>query len=40
LLAKGHPEIPTDHKTAIPDDGQGQGNKQAISKKGNAKAVA
>jgi hypothetical protein len=40
LMAKGHPYMPTDHKTAIPDDGQGQGKKQARAKKETAKAVA
>jgi hypothetical protein len=40
LMANGHPDMPTDYKTAIPDDGQGQGKKQARAKKGNAKAVA
>jgi hypothetical protein len=40
LLAKGHPDIPSDYKTVIPDKGQGQGNKQARAKKENAKAVA
>jgi hypothetical protein len=40
LLTEGHPDMPTDHKTVIPDDGQGQGNKEARAKKENAKAVA
>jgi hypothetical protein len=40
LMAEGHPDMPTDYKTAIPDDGQGQGKKEAIAKKENAKAVA
>jgi hypothetical protein len=40
LMANGHPDMPTDYKTAIPDDGQGQGKKQARAKKENAKAVA
>jgi hypothetical protein len=40
LMANGHPDMPTDYKTAIPDDGQGQGKKQARTKKENAKAVA
>jgi hypothetical protein len=40
LMANGHPDMPTDHKTAIPDDGQGQEKKQARAKKENAKAVA
>jgi hypothetical protein len=40
LMTKGHPEIPTDHNTAIPDDGQGQGKKHARAKKENTKAVA
>jgi hypothetical protein len=40
LMAKGHPDMPTDYKTAIPDDGQGQRNKQPRAKKENAKAVA
>jgi hypothetical protein len=40
LMAKGHPDMPPDHTTAIPDDGQGQGKKQARAKKENAKAVA
>jgi hypothetical protein len=40
LMAEGHPDMPTDHKTAIPDDGQGQGKKEARAKKENAKAVA
>jgi hypothetical protein len=39
LMVKGHPDMPTDHKTVIPDDGQGQGKKQARAKKENAKAV-
>jgi hypothetical protein len=39
-MAKGHPEMPTDYKTAIPDDGQGQGKKQARAKKENVKAFA
>jgi hypothetical protein len=33
LMAKGHLDIPTDYKTVIPDDGQGQGNKQVRAKK-------
>jgi hypothetical protein len=40
LMANGHPDMPTDYKTAIPDDGQGQGKKQARAKKENDKAVA
>jgi hypothetical protein len=40
LMANGHLDIPTDYKTAIPDDGQGQGKKQARAKKENTKAVA
>jgi hypothetical protein len=40
LMANGHPDMLTDYKTAIPDDGQGQGKKQARAKKENAKAVA
>jgi hypothetical protein len=40
LMAEGHPDMPTDYKTAIPDDGQGQGKKEARAKKENAKAVA
>jgi hypothetical protein len=40
LMAKGHPDMPTDYKTAIPDEGQGQGKKEARAKKENAKAVA
>jgi hypothetical protein len=39
-MANGHPDMPMDCKTAIPDDGQGQGKKQARAKKENAKAVA
>jgi hypothetical protein len=38
LMANGHPYMPTDCKTVIPDDGQGQGKKQARAKKENAKA--
>jgi hypothetical protein len=40
LMAEGHPDMPTDHKTAIPDEGQGQGKKEARAKKENAKSVA
>jgi hypothetical protein len=42
LLPKGHPYIPSDHKTTCPDEGQGQGEgkKQARAKKENSKAVA
>jgi hypothetical protein len=40
LMANGHPDMPTDYRTAIPDDGQGQGKKQARAKKENTKAVA
>jgi hypothetical protein len=40
LMARGHPDMLMDHKTVIPDDGQGQGKKQARAKKENAKAVA
>jgi hypothetical protein len=40
LMVNGHPDMPTDYKTAISDDGQGQGKKQARAKKENAKAVA
>jgi hypothetical protein len=40
LMAKGHADMPTDHKTVIPDDGQGQGKKQVRIKKENAKALA
>jgi hypothetical protein len=40
LMAKVHPDMHTYHKTVIPDDGQGQGKKQAHAKKENAKAVA
>jgi hypothetical protein len=29
LLPKGYPDMPADHKTAIPDEGQGEGKKQA-----------
>jgi hypothetical protein len=39
-MAEGHPDMPTDHKTAIPDDEQGQGNKEPRAKKENAKSVA
>jgi hypothetical protein len=39
LMANDHPDMLTDYKTAIPEDGQGQGNKQARAKKKNAKAV-
>jgi hypothetical protein len=39
-MANGHPDKPTDYKTVIPDDGQGQGKKQARAKKENSKAVA
>jgi hypothetical protein len=27
LMAKGHPDMPMDYKTEIPDEGQGQGKK-------------
>jgi hypothetical protein len=40
LMVKGHPDIPTYYKTEIPDEGQGQGKKQARAKKENSKAVA
>jgi hypothetical protein len=40
LMVNDHPDMPMDYKTAIPDDGQGQGKKQARAKKENAKAVA
>jgi hypothetical protein len=40
LMAKGHPNMPTDYKAAIPDEGQGQGKKEARAKKENPKAVA
>jgi hypothetical protein len=40
LMAKGHPGMPTDYKTAIPDEGKVQGKKEARAKKDNAKAVA
>jgi hypothetical protein len=40
LMANGHPDMPTDYKTAIPDDAQGQGKKQVRAKKENTKAVA
>jgi hypothetical protein len=40
LMAKGHPDMPTDYKTAIPHEGQGQGKKEARAKKESAKAVA
>jgi hypothetical protein len=33
LMANGHHDMPTDYKTPIPDDGQGQGKKQARAKK-------
>jgi hypothetical protein len=39
-MANGHPDMPTDYLTAIPDDGQGQGKNQARAKKENSKAVA
>jgi hypothetical protein len=39
-MANGHHDIQTDYKTAIPDDGKGQGKKQARAKKENTKAVA
>jgi hypothetical protein len=29
LMANGHPDMPMDYKTVIPDYGQGQGKKQA-----------
>jgi hypothetical protein len=29
LMAKVHPDMPTDYKTAIPDEGQGRGKKEA-----------
>jgi hypothetical protein len=40
LTANSRPDIPTNHKTAIPDDGQVQGKTQARDKKKNGKAVA
>jgi hypothetical protein len=40
LMTEGHPDMPMDYKTYIPDDGQGQGKKEARAKKENAKAVA
>jgi hypothetical protein len=40
FTAKGHPDIPTDYKNAIPDEGQGQGKKEARAKKENSRAVA
>jgi hypothetical protein len=41
LAPNGHPNMPADHKTGIPYEGQGEGKKQARTKKGNAKnAVA
>jgi hypothetical protein len=40
LMAKDHPDMPTDYKTAIPDEGQGQGKKEAQAKKENDKTVA
>jgi hypothetical protein len=40
LMAKGHPAMPTDYKTAIPCEGQGRGKKEARAKKLNDKAVA
>jgi hypothetical protein len=40
LMAKGHPDMLMDYKTAIPDEGQGQGKKQARAKKENSEAVA
>jgi hypothetical protein len=40
LMANGHPDMPTDYKTAIQDYGQGQGKKHARAKKENSKAVA
>jgi hypothetical protein len=33
LTAKGHPDMPTDYNTAILDEGQGQGKKEARAKK-------
>jgi hypothetical protein len=39
-MVNGHPDMPTDYKTAIPDDGQVQRKKQARAKKENSKAVA
>jgi hypothetical protein len=39
LLLKGHPYMPADHKTAIPDEAQGEGKKQARAKKEISKTV-
>jgi hypothetical protein len=33
LMDKGQPDMPMDYMTAIPDEGQGQGKKQACVKK-------
>jgi hypothetical protein len=40
LLAKGHPDMPSDYKTVTPDEGQGEGKKQVRAKNENTKAVA
>jgi hypothetical protein len=40
LMVNSHPDMLMDYKTAIPDEGKGQENKQARAKKENAKAVA
>jgi hypothetical protein len=39
LFPKGHPDMPADHKTVIPDEAQGEGKKQARVKQENFKAV-
>jgi hypothetical protein len=39
LMANGHPDMPTDYKTAIPDEGQGQVKKQVRAKKENSKSA-
>jgi hypothetical protein len=38
LMAKGHPDTPTDYKTAIPDEGQGQGHKEAKGQEGKCQS--
>jgi hypothetical protein len=40
LMVNVRPDMPTDYKTAIPDDGKGQGKKQLRTKNKNANAVA
>jgi hypothetical protein len=39
LEPRGHPNMPADCKTVIPDEAQGEGKKQARAKKESANAV-